>query len=124
VSAVLAIPSVSQAATPCWKAVITDWSKDNAVNGRYSTACIRTAMVQAPTDLKIYSSLEDDLQTALQKRSARRLAGGAHVTPASLATTGQASSGSFLVALLSGLAALVLACAGVAAVLRHRRTHR
>jgi hypothetical protein len=77
-------------------------------------------MAFAPTDLKIYSSLEDDLQSALQKRSVRRLS-GVHITPASLAATGQASSGSFLAALLAGLAALVLACAGIAAVVRHRR---
>jgi len=119
VCVLFAVPSVSQAATPCWKAVIADWSKDNAVNGRYSPLCISQAMVKAPTDLKIYSSLEDDLQTALQKRSARRLT-GVHVQPASLAATAQGSSGSFLIALLAGLAALVLACAAVAAVVRRR----
>jgi hypothetical protein len=112
-------PAAPAASLPCWKAVIADWSKDNSINGRYSPTCIRQAMAFAPTDLKIYSSLEDDLQTALQKRSARRLT-GVHVQPASLATTGQ-SSGSFLIALLAGLAGLVLACAGVAAVVRHRR---
>jgi len=113
-------PSAPAATTPCWKAVLADWSKDNTVDGNYSPNCIRQAMAFAPTDLKIYSSVEDDLQAALQKRSARRLA-GVHVTPASLAGTGQTSSGSFLFALLAGLAALVLACAGIAAVVRHRR---
>lgn len=100
--------------------MIADWSKDNAVDGRYSVLCIRQAMQNAPTDLKIYSSLEDDLQTALEKHSARRLT-GVHVTPASLGTAGQESSGSFLIALLAGLAGLVLACAAVAAVVRRRR---
>jgi len=115
-------PSANAASTPCWKTVIADWSKDNSVGGRYSTACIHEAMERAPTDLKIYSSFEDDLQAALQKRSARRLAGGVHVTPASIATSGQTSSGSFLIALLAGLAGLLLACAAVAAVVRRRRT--
>ena len=101
--------------------MIADWSKDNSVDGHYSVTCIRQAMQNAPTDLKIYSSLEDDLQTALEKRSARRLS-GVHVTPASLATTGD-SSGSFLVALLAGLGGLVLACAAVAAVIKRRRHH-
>jgi len=114
-------PVAPAASTPCWKRVIADWSKDNSVDGRYSTTCIRLAMQNAPTDLKIYSSLEDDLQTALEKRSARRLA-GAHVTPASLATTGE-SSGSFLIVLLAGLAGLVLACAAAAAFIRRRRHH-
>ena len=108
------------ATTPCWKTVIADWSQDNSIDGRYSTSCLRQAMQSAPTDLKIYSTLEDDLQTALRARSSRRLA-GVHVTPASLDAAGQPSSGSFLVALLVGLAGLVLACAGVAAVLRRRR---
>jgi len=102
--------------------VIADWSKDNSVDGRYSTACIREAMQRAPTDLKIYSSLEDDLQAALQTRSARRLTGGVQVTPASLGTSGQTSSASFLIALVAGLAGFLLACAGVAAVVRRRRT--
>ena len=116
----VAAPVAQATTTPCWKAVLADWSKDNHVDGNYSPACIRQAMAFAPTDLKIYSSLEDDLQAALQRRSARRLA-GAHVSPASLAATGQGSTGSFLVALLAGLAALVLGCAGIAAVVRHRR---
>jgi hypothetical protein len=120
VALAVAAPAAPAATTPCWKAVLADWSKDNTVDGNYSASCIRQAMVLAPTDLKIYSSLDDDLQAALQKRSARRLA-GVHVTPASLAATGQGSSGSFLFALLAGLAALVLACAGIAAVVRHRR---
>ena len=102
--------------------MVADWSKDNSADGRYSPACIRHAMAFAPTDLKIYSSLEDNLQAALQKRSARRLT-GVHVLPASLSTAGQSSSGSFLIALLAGLAGLVLACAGVAAVVRYRRSH-
>ena len=118
--AALAFSTAAPAATtPCWKNVIADWAKDNSVDGRYSAPCIRLAMQNAPTDLKIYSSLEDDLQTALEKRSARQLA-GAHVTPASLAATGE-SSGSTLIELLAGLAGLVLACAAVAAVIRRRR---
>ena len=102
--------------------MIADWSKDNSVDGRYSTSCIRQAMQNAPTDLKIYSSLEEDLQAALQARSARRLTGAVLVTPASLGTSGQTSSGSFLIELLAGLAGLLLACAAVAAVVRRRHT--
>src|SRR5207248_11481940 len=71
------------ATTPCWRAVIADWSRDNSIDGRYSASCLRQTMQSAPTDLKIYSTLEDDLQAALRTRSSRRLA-GVHVTPASL----------------------------------------
>ncbi|HEX3453317.1 MAG TPA: hypothetical protein VHS03_01725 [Gaiellaceae bacterium] len=105
------------AATPCWQAVISDWSNDGKIEGTYSAACYRQAMQNAPTDLKVYSSLEDDLQSALARRSARRLA-GAHEAPAALGTA-SGSSWSMLVALLAGCAAL-LAAGGAAAVVRSR----
>ena len=100
--------------------MIADWSKDNSVDGRYSASCLRQAMQNAPTDLKIYSSFEDDVQAAIRVRTARRIA-GIHVAPASLAAAGTPSSGSFLIALLVGLGGLVLACAAVAAFVRRRR---
>ena len=120
VFAVLAFgASSSSAATPCWKTVIADWSRDNRVDGRYSPSCLRQAMQNAPTDLKIYSTLEDDLHAALQKRSSRRIA-GVHVSTASIAANGGSSSASFLIALLAGLGGLVLACSVVAAIVRRR----
>jgi len=117
-AAVLAIPCAAAASTPCWKAVITDWSHDQQVNGRYSTTCIRQAMQNAPTDLKIYSSVEDDLQAALQKRSVRRLSG---VHPAAASIAGGGSSAlSPLVLVLAGLGGLVVISAVFASVLRRR----
>jgi hypothetical protein len=109
----------SRAATPCWKAVIADWSKNDAVDGHYSTLCLRQAMVNAPTDLKIYSSLEDDLQAALRVRSVRRLA-GTHQPAAGLAAPTGSSALSPLVLVLAGLGALVAVSAGAAAVRRRR----
>jgi hypothetical protein len=114
----LALPAASTAATPCWKSVITDWSHDQHVDGRYSTACIRQAMQNAPTDLKIYSTLEDDLQAALQKRSARRLS-GVHTSAAVVSPDGS-SPLSPLVFVLAGLGGLVL-LAGAFASIRKRR---
>jgi hypothetical protein len=120
---VLAIPSVAQAAAPCWKTVVGDWSKDNRIDGRYPAACIRDAMVQAPTDLKIYSSLEDDLQAALRMRSARRLAGIHTPAAASIAGPNGSSSLSPLVLVFGGLGVLVATCtAGV--LVRRRRAAR
>ncbi len=125
-TAVLAFAGVSitassaSAATPCWRAVIADWSRDASIDGHYSAACLRAAMQNAPTDVKIYSSLEDDLQAALGVRSARRLA-GVHVTAASLDASGRSSSAPFLIALFGGLAGLVLAGATVVGIVRRRR---
>ncbi len=119
VLALLALPAASAAApTPCWKSVITDWSHDQHVDGRYSPACIRQAMQNAPTDLKIYSTLEDDLQAALQKRSARRLS-GVH-TSAAVVSPGGSSPLSPLVLVLAGIGGLVL-LAGAVASIRKRR---
>ena len=107
------------AAMPCWKAVIADWSSDGSINGTYPVTCYRHAMQNAPTDLKVYSTLEDDLQSALRQRTARRLA-GAHVEPVSLGTSG-GSSLSLLVALVAGAGALVAVGSVGAAVVRRRR---
>jgi hypothetical protein len=109
----------ARAATPCWKTVIADWSRDGTIHGSYSTACCRQAMQNAPTDLKIYSTLEDDLQSALRQHSSRRLA-GAHATVAALDSSRRVSSLSFLVALVAGLGLLLAACSGAAALVRRR----
>ena len=115
-------PSAAIAGTPCWKTVIADWSKNDTVDGRYSPTCLRQAMVNAPTDLKIYSSLEDDLQAALRVHTVRRLA-GTHASAASLAPPGGSSGVSPLVLVLAGLGALVAVSTG-AAVVRRRRAAR
>jgi hypothetical protein len=118
-AAVVAIPSTAAAATPCWKSVITDWSHDQKIDGRYSATCVRQAMQNAPTDLKIYSTIEDDLQAALQKRSARRLS-GVHPAAASIVAPGSSSAVSPLVIVLAGLGGLVVIVAAIASVRRRR----
>src|SRR5262245_578569 len=103
VAGLFAAPA-SAATTPCWKTVIADWSKDNSVDGRYPASCIRQAMVNAPADLKIYSSLEEDLQSAMRVRSVRRLS-GVHTAAATL-PSGGSSPLSRLVIVLAGIAVL------------------
>jgi hypothetical protein len=104
------------AATPCWKAVITDWARDGSIDRAYPATCYRQAMQNAPTDLKVYSTVEDDLQSALRQRTARRLA-GAHLAAVSLETSG-GSSFSMLVALVAGLGGVLGVCSLAAAVRR------
>jgi len=108
------------AATPCWKTVIADWSRDGSIDGRYPESCYRQAMQNAPTDLKVYSTLEDDLQSALRERSARRLS-GAHVVAASVDTSGSASSLPQLVALIGGLALVLGVGSATVALVRRAR---
>ena len=116
----LAVAPAAGAATPCWRTVIADWSADSSIDGHYSASCLQQAMQNAPTDLQIYSTIEQDLQTALRTRSARRLS-GVHVSPASLDTTSGSSSVSPLVIVLGGLGVLVAGSAAVATVARRRR---
>jgi len=106
------------AATPCWKAVITDWARDGSIDQAYPATCYRQAMQNAPTDLKVYSTIEDDLQNALRQRTARRLT-GAHVAAVSLETSG-GSSFSMLVALVAGVGGVLAVCSVAAAALRRR----
>jgi hypothetical protein len=112
-------PVAAASATPCWQTVIADWSRDGSIDGKYAAACYRQAMQNAPTDLKIYSTLEDDLQSALRQRSSRRLA-GAHASAASLDVSLRSSSLSFLAALIAGLGALLAVCSAVATLARRR----
>ena len=58
-------PSVAHAATPCWKRVIEDWTRDGQINGDYSTRCLRQAYNNVPEDLADYSSIKDDINAAL-----------------------------------------------------------
>jgi hypothetical protein len=112
-------PATASAVTPCWESVIADWSDNGSIDRMYTSACYRQAMQNAPTDLKIYSTLEDDLQSALRLRSSRRLAGAS--TPAiTLNASRGSSSFAFLVALIGGLGAFLAACAIAAAHVRRR----
>ena len=106
-------------AAPCWKSVIADWSGNGSIDRSYAPACYRQAMQNAPTDLKIYSTLEGDLQSALRLRSSRRLAGASTPAPTLTASRGS-SSFAFLVALIGGLGALLAACSIAAALVRRR----
>ena len=90
-----------------------------SIDGSYSSSCYRQAMQNAPTDLRIYSTLEDDLQTALRVHTGRRLA-AAPARAATIDLSGTASSFSTLVALLVGLAGLLALSSFAAAVARRR----
>ena len=111
--------SAASAAAPCWRAVLADWSRNGAVRGTYPPACLRAAMQNAPTDLRIYSTLEDDLQAALRSDAPRRLA-GVHLRSASLAGSGS-SSLPLLAGLIGGLGLLLGAGSIAGLVLRRRR---
>jgi hypothetical protein len=73
VACVLGGASTNEAAVAapasCWQRLIADWS-DGHVDGRYPVSCYRRAIANEPTDLRIYSTLDDDLRAALRTRIA------------------------------------------------------
>jgi hypothetical protein len=112
------------AAQPCWESVIADWSAHGRITGTYPASCYRQAMANAPTDLKIYSSIEDDLQAALGARTARRLS-SSPATSTRVDLAGGSSSFPLLVVLVGSLAAVVVTGSIGASVLRRRASgHR
>ncbi len=115
---------VSAASAPCWQRVIADWSRHGAIQGSYSASCLRQAMQNEPTDLKIYSSLDEALRRAIARQAEsttgkqRRLA----VLPASRGATtdGAGTSRLLLVAVLSGVGGMLLAAFATAQLARRR----
>lgn len=127
VALLLSTPAASVASAtraPCWQRVIADWSGNGSIDGHYRTSCLQAAQRNAPTDLRIYSTLEDDLQRALQTRAARRVTGVSAHRAVQVASTVPGASSSFmlLTALLAGLGALLAAVWAAAMLFRRRRT--
>lgn len=118
----VALPSAASAASaPCWQRVIADWSKHGSITGTYPASCLRQAMQNEPTDLRIYSNLDDYLQHALmlKPRTVRRLA----VAPppvASLEGPGGSPSQLLLFLMIGGLGLMIAASAAVAGRARPR----
>jgi hypothetical protein len=109
----VALPaSASDAPVSCWQRVIADWSKHGSITGSYPAFCLRQAMRNEPTDLRIYSNLDDSLQHALTWKppTARRLA-VALPPVASLNATGGSPSQTLLILLIAGVGATMVAAA-------------
>jgi hypothetical protein len=70
-AAAAVLPGRAGAVVPCWQQVIAEWSV-----GRLSLThpidCYREALKQAPTDLRVYSNLEEELDDAVHAVSVRR----------------------------------------------------
>ena len=65
----LAPATPAQAAKPCWKQLIDDWTQDQVVDGRYSARCIEEALAKVPEDIRAYSDFEEQAQAALIQNS-------------------------------------------------------
>jgi hypothetical protein len=79
----LAVSAPSRAATPCWRQVIDDWVQNDRVQSTYPLHCYKDALAHVPEDMRVYSSIEDDILAARQLAARRNLRTTQSVKPGS-----------------------------------------
>jgi len=67
-----ALPGTASAAVPCRNTIYNDWYHDGKIASTYPIACYRDALKHVKGDLKVYSTLTDDIRSALQAAIARK----------------------------------------------------
>jgi hypothetical protein len=83
-------PSTAGAAVPCRIQIYNDWYRDGKIATSYPVACYRDALKNVPIDAREYSSLLDDIRSAMQGALAR--AKGQTKVPAQIGSGGAAVS--------------------------------
>jgi len=127
-TAVLLAPGRAAASTPCWKQIVNDWSADGSIDKTNPHHCHRDALKNLPETVRDYTSLGDDIQSALQaavssRAPSRQLAGagGRALQSRDISSLGPSNRDSIPLPLLvlAGLASLLLA-GGAAGALSRR----
>ncbi len=54
----------AEAAKPCWKRLVDDWSQDGRIDGTYSARCVEEALAKVPEDIRAYSDFEEQAKAA------------------------------------------------------------
>ena len=80
------VPSTTGAAVPCRDRIYNDWYHDGKIATTYPIACYRDALKHVRNDALVYSSLGDDIRSALQGALARQK--GQTKVPAQVGTGG------------------------------------
>ncbi len=62
-----ALPAAAK--TSCARQIIEDWVDDGRVDGTYPLPCYREAIAAVPEDLKAYTQIVPDIQSARQRAS-------------------------------------------------------
>jgi len=71
VVAAVALPGVAHGAVPCRDRIYNDWYADGKIDTTYPIACYKDALKHVPADARVYSSLSDDITSAMQGAIAR-----------------------------------------------------
>ncbi len=85
-------PASASSAVPCRDKIYNDWYKDGKIATTYPIACYRDALKHVPTDALTYSSLGDDIRSAMQGALARLH--GKKTVPLQIGSGTQATSSS------------------------------
>lgn len=75
--AAFAVPAHAGAAVPCRNKVFNDWYADGKIASSYPRACYADALKHIPPDAQIYSSLADDIRSAMRAAVRHDLTGKA-----------------------------------------------
>ena len=123
----LLAPGRASASTPCWQQIVNDWSAHGTITGTYPIHCYRDALKNLPEDVRDYTSLGDDIQSALQaallgSRAQHSRSLQAH----EISSLGPSNADSIPLPLLilAGLAGLLLAAGTAGAVARKLEARR
>ena len=65
------VPGTASAKTPCRDRIYNDWYPDGKIGTNYPIACYRDALKNMHDDTRTYSSLSDDIRSAMQAAIAR-----------------------------------------------------
>jgi hypothetical protein len=138
----------SGAATPCWRQVINDWVKNDRVQATYPLHCYKDALAHVSEDLRVYSSIEDEILAARQLAARRNLRTTQSVKPNSSSTTTPPASATqtpnkglykeaidqfqprntdsmpLPLMILAGLALILIAAGGAGLISRHLRARK
>jgi hypothetical protein len=68
---IVAIPAQARAAEPCRNKVFNDWYADGKIASTYPHACYVDALRHIPADATVYSSLGDDIRSAMRAALSR-----------------------------------------------------
>ena len=59
-------PTAANAAVPCRNRIYNDWYGDGKIATTYPLSCYRDALKHVKSDARVYSSLVDDIKSAMQ----------------------------------------------------------
>ena len=143
--------TASAAGTPCRNKIFNDWYPDGKIASTYPIACYRDALKHMPPDAAVYSSLGDDVRSAMRAAMRRsqglsaplqvghgaKAIGASDVKgalasintpaphdPASTGVVATASNAPLPILVLGGIALALAAAGAIGVAVRHARARR